>query len=182
MIKMGEYSYAVKINEDGAGKIIIGKFCSIADIQVVNIGHNYNWITTYPFSEFKKSWKNCNNFPKGHPKSMGDVIIGNDVWIGHGVTIMGGVKISDGSVIAAKTVVTKDIEPYSIVGGNPAKLIKKRFDEDIIDKLLKIKWWNWSKNKIEKNIELLCSKNMKGFIKKHVSQKEDIKLNGKTVV
>lgn len=165
-MKIGKYSYISNnvIPNDGGGEIIIGKFCSIANgLRVINVGHNHDWITTYPFSAFKEKW-NSDYFPKGHPKKMGDVIIGNDVWIGHGVTILGGVTIEDGAVIAAKSIVTKDVEAYSIVGGNPAKFIKKRFEDEIIEKLLEIKWWNWKKEKIEKNIKLLCSDNIKEFI------------------
>ena len=94
-----------------------------------------------------------------HPKSNGDVIIGNDVWIGHESTIMSGVKIGDGAVIAANSVVVKDVEPYTIVGGNPAKVIKKRFSDDIINNLLELKWWDWSNEKINENLNILCSNN-----------------------
>jgi acetyltransferase-like isoleucine patch superfamily enzyme len=87
--------------------------------------------------------------------SKGDVVIGNDVWLGYGSMIMSGVGIGDGAVIAAGAVVTRDVEPYSIVAGNPARLIKKRFDEETIDKLLKIKWWDWPVEKINNNLNLI---------------------------
>lgn len=167
MIKIGKYSYVSDNNIccDSGGDVIIGKFCSIANgLKIINVGHNHKWITTYPFTAFRNKW-NADHFPSGHPKKMGDVIIGNDVWIGDSVTILGGITIEDGAVIAVKSVVVKDVEPYTIVGGNPAKIIKKRFDDDIIEKLLKIKWWNWEKEKIEKNIGTLCSKNIEKFIK-----------------
>lgn len=95
-----------------------------------------------------------------HPKSNGDVIIGNDVWIGYGATLMSGVKVGDGAVIAANSVVTKNVEPYTIVGGNPAKVIRKRFEKEVIEKLLKIQWWNWDDSKINKNLKFLCSDNL----------------------
>ena len=93
---------------------------------------------------------------KSYP-SKGDTIIGNDVWIGHDATIMPGVHIGDGAIIATKAVVTKDVEPYTIVGGNPAKPIRKRFSEATISKLLQLKWWNWEIEKITQNIEKLTS-------------------------
>ena len=93
---------------------------------------------------------------KSYP-SKGDTIIGNDVWIGHDATIMPGVQIADGAIIATKAVVTKDVEPYTIVGGNPAKPIRKRFSEATILKLLQLKWWDWDLEKITKNLEKLTS-------------------------
>ena len=109
-----------------------------------------------------------NNFDgKGHPKSNGDVIIGNDVWIGNNVTILSGITIGDGAVIGCNSHVVKDIEPYSIYGGNPAKLIKLRFTQEQINKLLKIKWWNWDDDKINSAISLLCNSNINLFLNKY---------------
>ena len=170
-------SYGRIINIGGCGRIFVGKFCSIAaQVKVINVGHNHNYISTYPFSarscNIRDKWKNCpggiESIPVNH-KPMGDLIIGNDVWIGQNVTFIGGINVSDGAVIAAESVVTKDVLAYAIVGGNPANLIKKRFSDDVIEKLLKIKWWNWSKEKIEKNLPLIGSSNIKDFIKKHGS-------------
>ncbi len=87
----------------------------------------------------------------------GDTVVGNDVWIGAGVTVMPGVHIGDGAIIAAHSVVTKDVAPYAIVGGNPARLIRKRFGDDLIDYLLRIKWWDWPPEKIFANLDALCS-------------------------
>lgn len=101
-----------------------------------------------------------------HPATTkGDVIIGNDVWIAENVTIMSGVTIGDGSVIACNSHVVKDVEPYSLVGGNPAKFIKYRFTQDQIEKLLQIKWWNWDDGKINQFVPLLCNNNIDEFIK-----------------
>jgi serine acetyltransferase len=102
---------------------------------------------------------------KGHPYSKGDVIIGNDVWVGHGVTILSGVRIGNGAVIGAHTIVSKDVAPYSIVVGNPMVTKRKRFSESQIYELEKIKWWDWSMEKINLNIELICSENIDHFIK-----------------
>lgn len=141
-------------------KLKIGDFCSIAEKVTIFLGgeHRSDWVTTYPFPAIE-SWKNAKNI-KGHPKTKGDVIIGNDVWIGYGSTILSGVKIGDGAIIGAMSLVTKNVEPYTIVGGNPAKPIRKRFDDSNIKKLLKIKWWHWSKYKISKKINVLCSPNV----------------------
>lgn len=138
-------------------KLIIGKFCAIASgVKFIMNGanHNINAFTTYPFGAFSKGWEagidSLENLP-----TKGDTIVGNDVWIGMEVTVMPGVRIGNGAIIATKSVVTKDVEPYSIVGGNPAKLIKKRFDDEIIELLLKAKWWDWNIEKITENIATL---------------------------
>ena len=100
----------------------------------------------------------------GHPTCNGDIIIENDVWVGARSTIMSGVKISNGAVVAAGSVVTKDVPPYTIVGGNPARIIKYRFDESQIEKLLKISWWDWDEDKIRENAELMWSSDIDKFI------------------
>lgn len=172
----GKYSFG-RINIIGSGgDVIIGKFCSIAgNVSVINVGHNVDWISTYPFTaksmNLRGPWMNCPGgieSIEGHPTLLGDLIIGNDVWIGQNVIFIGGIKIGDGSVIGANSLVAKDVEPYSIMGGNPCKLIRKRFSDDIIEKLLQIQWWNWNEEKIKNNIPLLCSKNIQKFIKKNM--------------
>jgi serine acetyltransferase len=103
----------------------------------------------------------------GHPACKGDIIIGNDVWIGAKSTIMSGVKIGDGAIVAAGALVTKDVEPYSMVGGNPAKHLKYRFDDEDIQGLLEIKWWDWNEDKIKEEAMLLWSQDIKYFINKY---------------
>ena len=117
--------------------------------------HLTNSISTYPFAVFGHDWKIAME-GKSYP-TKGDTIIENDVWIGYGSTIMPGVRIGNGSIIAAKSTVTKDVEPYSIIGGNPGKLIRKRFDDSQISKLLEINWWNWDIERITKNVKYLTS-------------------------
>jgi acetyltransferase-like isoleucine patch superfamily enzyme len=169
-MEVGDYTYGqnyIKLFQFGENtKLIIGKFCSISsDIKVFLGGnHHTDWVTTYPFGHFNQRLFNTFN-GQGHPKTNGNVIIGNDVWIGHGVTIMSGVHIGDGAVIAANSHVVKNVEPYSIVGGNPARLIKYRFDKDTIDKLLNIQWWHWDIEKINNHLSLMCSSNINEFIK-----------------
>jgi len=152
----------IKYHFDFIGdKLIIGKFCMIAsDVTFIMNGANHltNSITSYPFAIFGHDWSDAME-GKSYP-TKGDTIIGNDVWIGYNSTIMPGVKIGDGAIIATNSTVTKDVEPYTVVGGNPAKEIKKRFTENEINKLLKIRWWNWSIEKITKNVKKLTDNNI----------------------
>lgn len=119
--------------------------------------HKMDGITTYPFNIFGKDWKRIEPEIEELPYK-GDTIIGNDVWIGTNVTIMPGIKIGDGAIIATNATVTKDVEPYAIVGGNPATLLRKRFPEQEIEKLLDLQWWNWEVEKITENLEYLTGK------------------------
>ena len=164
MYEIGEWTYgSPRILSWGEGATLrIGRFCSISGEVTIFLGgeHRVDWITTYPFNGlFEKA-----NSIEGHPSTKGDVIIGNDVWIGMGASILSGVKIGDGAVVGAYSVVTKDVKPYEIVGGNPAKRIKFRFDETTIEELQKIAWWNWPKSQIEEAFPLLLSSNVNEFI------------------
>jgi serine acetyltransferase len=104
----------------------------------------------------------------GHPSCKGDIIIENDVWVGAKSTIMSGVKIHNGAIVGATATVTKDVPPYAIVAGNPAKIVKFRFTPEQIDKLLKISWWNWTEDRIKTEAMLLWSDNIDAFIEKHL--------------
>ena len=167
MLQFGKYSYGepIILFESSGAKLYVGNFCSIAENVKIFLGgnHNINWITTYPFGHINKKTFNLFN-GDGHPTTKGDVIIGNDVWIGNNTTIMSGIKIGDGAVIAANSHVVKDVKPYELIGGNPAKHIKYRFTKEQIDKLLKIKWWDWTDEEINKFVPLLCSENIDNFI------------------
>lgn len=147
----------VKYHFDFIGdKLIIGKFCMIAsDVKFIMNGGNHltESISAYPFAIFGNGWEKAMD-GKSYP-SKGNTVIGNDVWIGHNAIIMPEVTIGDGAIIATNATVIKDVEPYAIVGGNPAKEIKKRFSEDIISKLLELKWWNWEIEKITRNLQSL---------------------------
>lgn len=152
----------VKYHFDFIGdQLIIGKFCMIAS-QVTFIMNGANHLTksisSYPFSIFGKDWQNAMD-GKEYP-TKGNTIVGNDVWIGYNATIMPGITIGDGAIIAANSTVTKDVKPYSIVGGNPAKEIKKRFSKEHIEKLLSLKWWDWEIEKITKNVQNLTGENI----------------------
>ncbi len=136
-------------------KLIIGKFCSIASGTkfIMNGGnHNTDWLTTYPFPIFGCGWERSSDWPH-----KGDTVIGNDVWIGYSATIMPGVTIGDGAIISAQAVVTRDVPPYAIVGGNPAVIIRKRFDEKTIETLLTLRWWDWDVETITRYLKLICS-------------------------
>lgn len=140
-------------------KLVIGKFCAIAKgIEFVMNGANHRMgsVTTYPFNIMGGGWEKCTPSLEELPLK-GDTVVGNDVWIGQNVTVMPGVHLGDGVIIAANSVVAKDIPAYHIAGGNPCRVIKKRFDEEQIDFLLNLKWWDWEPEKIFRNLESLCS-------------------------
>lgn len=167
MLPFGKYSYGKPtiLFESSESKLYVGNFCSIAENVKIFLGENYNinQITTYPFGHInKKTFNSFNGI--GHPIPKGNVYIGNDVYIGNNTTIMPGIKIGDGAIIAANSNVVKDVEPYSLVEGNPAKHIKYRFTKEQIDELLKIKWWDWHDEQINKFVPLLCSENIDNFI------------------
>jgi len=171
-ISVGDYTYYDDV--DGAekfeehvthhyeflgDKLIIGKFCAIAKgIEFIMNGanHRMNSVTTYPFNIMGNGWEKATPSLEDLP-FKGDTVVGNDVWIGQNVTVMPGVHIGDGAIIAANSVVAKDVPAYHIVGGNPGNVIKKRFDDEWIDYLLELKWWDWPPEKIFSNLEILCS-------------------------
>jgi len=150
----------VKYHFDFIGdQLIIGKFCSIAaGVTFVMNGGNHltESVSSFPFAIFGEGWSHAMD-GKSYP-TKGNTIVGNDVWIGYNVTIMPGINIGDGAIIAANTTVTKDVLPYSIVGGNPAKEIKKRFSEEKITELLELQWWNWEIEKITEKVSWLTAK------------------------
>lgn len=155
----------VKYHFDFIGdKLIIGKFCMIASgASFIMNGANHlsAAISAYPFAIFGNGWEGAME-GKTYP-GKGDTHIGNDVWIGHKATIMPGIKIGHGSIIAAHAVVTKDVAPYSIVGGNPATLIRKRFSNEKIERLLQLKWWDWEIEKITQCVQLLTGQDIEAL-------------------
>lgn len=179
-VEVGDYTYYSDFNgadkfeehithhyEFIGDKLIIGKFCQIASgIEFIMNGanHRMNSITTYPFNimsnELKKFAPKLEELPL-----KGDTIIGNDVWIGQNVTILPGVHIGNGAIIGANSVVSKDIPSYHIAAGNPCKIIKKRFSDELIQYLEKLKWWDWEDEKIFNNLDILCSGNLEDIKK-----------------
>jgi len=163
---IGEYTYgrpAVLEFQENT-QLIIGKYCSIAPNVKIFLGgnHRVDWMTTYPFSDWPDEFPTAKGI-SGHPATKGDVVIGNDVWIGHSCIILSGVSIGDGAVLAAGSVVSKNIGSYEIWGGNPARFIRKRFSEDVIQRLIVIKWWDLSREKVLPLIPHLMSQNFEKF-------------------
>ena len=171
-IEVGEYTYYDDI--DGAerfeervthhypfigDKLIIGKFCAIGrGVEFVMNGANHRMcsVTTYPFNIMGGGWEKCTPRLSELPLK-GDTVVGNDVWFGQNVTVMPGVHIEDGAIIGANSVVACDIPPYCIAAGNPCRVIRPRFDEELTAYLLELKWWDWEPEKIMRNLEKLCS-------------------------
>jgi len=152
----------VKYHFDFIGdKLIIGKFCMIAsNVEFIMNGGNHlaDAASAYPFAVFGKGWETAME-GKAYPYK-GDTVIGNDVWLGYGALIMPGITIGDGSIIATRSVVTKNVSPYSVVAGNPATEIRKRFSAEEVDILLALKWWDWPADKLTRNIHLLTGNNI----------------------
>ena len=164
-VQVGEFSYGRPLicRYENETKVSIGKFCSLAAGVTIVMGgeHRTNWCTTYPFNALINDFA----YIEGHPASKGDIIIGNDVWLGSDSKILSGVHIGNGCVVSANAVVTKDVEPYTIVGGVPAKIIGKRFDDETIQKLEEIQWWNWDKEYIYDAVPLLQSNDLEQLFK-----------------
>ena len=164
---IGDYSYGwPRITDYGEGiRLKIGKFCSIGHEAVFMLGgeHRLDMVTTYPFANF---FPFASHIQDTHPRIKGDIVVGNDVWIGHSAFILSGVTIGDGAVIGARTVVSKDVAPYSIVGGVPARHIRFRVSEDLIPGLLAIAWWDWPIEKIAEAAEFILG-DPRAFVEKY---------------
>jgi len=166
-ITIGDYTYSdgrpYLIVYQDTDRITIGKFCSFAyEVTVFGGGeHRVDWLSTYPL---RIAFRDNMAGKDGHPTSKGPTSIGNDVYVGYRAVILSGVSIGDGSVVGAGSVVTSDISPYTIAAGNPAKAIKLRFAEDIIQELERIAWWDWSIEKIKEAIPFLSSNDVDGLI------------------
>jgi acetyltransferase-like isoleucine patch superfamily enzyme len=163
--EIGRASYGnPAIRDWGEGASLkIGAFCSMAAGVKIFLGgeHRTDWVTTFPFPVL---WKKQAGHIPGHPKTRGDVIIGNDVWIGTEAIILSGVHIGDGAVIGARAVVASDVPPYAIVAGNPARLVRLRFADNLIERLQKVAWWNWDDERIARHMHLLLSEDIGAFI------------------
>ena len=149
------------------GRVEAGAFCSIADnVIAVMEGHRHDWISTFPFTgrHFNNVWGDVPAYPR---VTNGDILIGSDVWIGQNVVLLSGITICPGAVIGAGAVVTKDVGPYEVVGGVPAKLIKRRFSKQNITELLKIAWWHWPDAKIKTALHFLMQNDIDKFINQY---------------
>lgn len=156
--------YQYPINKD---KLIMGKFCSVAcgaKFLFNSANHSLDSLSTYPFPIFFEEWGlDVKNIRQAWD-NKGDIVIGNDVWIGYEAVVLAGVTIGDGAVIGARAVVSKDIPPYTIAAGVPAKPIRKRFSQDTIRSLLEIKWWNWSEERIARHIADIQAGNINNLL------------------
>ena len=149
--------YHYPVNHD---KLIIGRFCSIAcgaKFIFTSANHTMKSLSTYPFPIFFEEWGLDIANVTDAWDNKGDIVIGNDVWIGYDAVILSGVTIGDGAIIGARAVVTKDVPPYTIVGGIPARHIRKRFDEETVTRLMELKWWEWPDEKIKENLPAIQS-------------------------
>jgi acetyltransferase-like isoleucine patch superfamily enzyme len=191
-VQIGKYTYGITDDnvvwdsvawnykgEKKQPKLIVGNYCSIGINSKFFLGgnHRYDWITTYPFQVkhiHGNVFDSINDNIDGYPSSNGNIIIGNDVWFGENVTVMSGVKIGDGAVIGTNSTVVKDVNPYSIVGGHPAKHIKYRFSEEVIKKLLDIKWWDIEDSKLNLLLPYLCSNDINHFFEKYYKLNDNI--------
>lgn len=145
-----------------AARLSIGAYCSIAEGVQIFLGGNHrtDWVTTYPFTAL---WPQAASIP-GHPATRGDVVIGNDVWIGNEAVILSGVRIGDGAVIGAAAVVSRDVAPYTIVAGNPARPVRTRFPEATVRRLLALRWWDWDERRIERYLPLMLCERVEEFL------------------
>jgi virginiamycin A acetyltransferase len=152
--------YHYPVNGD---KLIIGKYCSIAcgaKFIFTSVNHSRKSLSTYPFPIFFDEWALDKNEIVNAWDNKGDIIIGNDVWIGYEAVIMQGVRIGDGAIIGTRAVVTKDVLPYSVVGGVPAKIIKMRFDDKTVQKLQSLRWWDWPDEQVKEKLSEIISGNV----------------------
>jgi virginiamycin A acetyltransferase len=139
-------------------RLVIGKFCAIAEGSrfIMNgANHAMSGFSTYPFNIFGHGWEEGFDVASWEKENRGDTVIGNDVWIGMEAVVMPGITIGDGAIVAAKSVVTHDVPPYAIVAGNAARVVKMRFDEATVERLLRLAWWNWPADKIGRNLDAI---------------------------
>lgn len=161
--QVGEGTYGgLSIHDYGDTPITIGKYCSTGNNSLVILGgeHNTDWVSTFAF---ETHFPGCS--VSGHPATRGPITIGNDVWIGTEAVILSGTTIGDGAVIGARAVVRGCIPPYAIASGNPARVLLYRFDPGTIQALLRIRWWDWPRERIERAIPLLCQRDIGKFIR-----------------
>lgn len=169
-IGVGTYGYPEVLSWNEGSILRIGRYCSISAHVVIMLGgeHRVDWVSMYPFSILSEG---ATGMPV-NSRTKGDVILGNDVWVGEGALILSGVSIGDGAVVGARSVVTRDVAPYAIVGGIPAKYIRSRFDEATVQMLQEIAWWQWPEHQIIEALPFLLSSEISVFINKYKSQNQ----------
>ncbi len=164
-ITIGKHTYGNPVRRGTGNNVTIGNYCSIAESTILDGGfsHNTKFISTYPFHAW---YPECSDLPTNNVVK-GSIVIGSDVWLGEGSVIMSGVTIGHGAVIGMRSIVSKDVQPYEIIVGAPQKVLRKRFTDEQIEKLLKICWWDWTDQKVIENAHLLQSDNIDEFLNKH---------------
>ena len=166
LVSIGRHTYGqarIWSYQGSEAKVTIGPFCSISPgVAIITGGiHPVHWVSSYPF---RAKWGMQGGYLDGMPETRGPVVIGPDVWLGTDVLILSGVTIGPGAILAARSVVTKDVPPYAVAAGSPARVLKYRFDPATIEKMLQIAWWQWDDNAIREAVPLLSSANMEAFI------------------
>ena len=174
-IGVGSYGIPTVHDWQEGTTLSIGAYTSIADDVHIFLGgqHRTDWVASYPFPAFIEEARSIQNYGG----TRGDVRIGNDVWLASGCTILSGVTIGDGAVVAARSVVSRNVEPYSIVAGNPARHIRFRFDQRTCEALLATAWWNWSEEEVRKIAPLLCSSDFSAYFS-YVESRKNQDLTG----
>jgi acetyltransferase-like isoleucine patch superfamily enzyme len=147
-------------------RVVVGKYCSLHHTAVIFVGgeHRGDWVTTAALREILRL---PGRFESGLPHTRGDVVLGNDVYLGYEAFVRSGVTIGDGAIVAARAVVTRDVEPFAIVAGNPARLVKYRFDEPLREALLRIRWWDWPEEKVIEYVDSLSNPDVAAFVAQH---------------
>jgi acetyltransferase-like isoleucine patch superfamily enzyme len=168
-LAIGEHSYgnpSVVVYPGDKGEVRIGRYCSIADGTVFLPGgnHRLDWVSTYPLRAVLGL---PGALEDGHPASKGDIEIGNEVWIGNEVMVLSGVRVGHGAAIGARAVVTADVRPYSLVAGNPAREVRRRFDDRTIEALLRVAWWDWPDDVVGARVDELNGTDVRGFIDRY---------------
>jgi acetyltransferase-like isoleucine patch superfamily enzyme len=166
LASVGRFSYgapSVQRHEGETATVSIGSFVAIArDVVMIPAGnHRVDWVTTFPL-RIMLGLEGAG--VDGHPASRGDITVGNDVWIGYGATILSGVTIGDGAVVGARAVVARDVRPYAIVVGNPAREVRRRFDDATVERLLTLGWWDWPLEEIRRRVPLLCDQDVQRLL------------------
>ena len=173
-LTMGRHSYnrpAVRWYYGDNASVTIGSFCSLADDVLITVGgrHPTEFVSTFPF---RARFRLDGAYIDGIPQAERDVVIGHDVYVGRGARILAGVRIGTGAVVGAYAVVAKDVRPYAIVAGNPAREIRRRFPDDVVDRLLAIAWWEWPDEEIRRAIPLISSPDVEGFLQRYGGERE----------
>ncbi len=169
LLRIGRHTYGTPIIDSYPGSekgITIGAFCSISrDVVMITGGiHPTHWVSTFPF---RVHWHMAGAYEDGMPSSKGDIVVGSDVWIGTEAMIHSGVTIGDGAVVAARSVVTRDVPPYAVVAGVPAKVVRFRFEDKVIQSLLRIRWWDWDDEAVREAVPYLSCDDIAAFLGKY---------------